>query len=99
MLYRYILYIIYYIDIYYIIHSKNCRAYNSFTSVASDRRIISVNIRLSLRANNKTSSKIKHYYSTRLKTDTETRFTFITKVNTEFEALHDTMYGYSFAIY
>ena len=43
---------------YYIINSKNCRAYNSFISVASDHRIISVNIILSLRANNKKSSKI-----------------------------------------
>ena len=45
---------------------------------------------MSLRGNNKKSSKIKHYDWTRLKTDTETRYTFITKVKTKFEALHDT---------
>ena len=69
---------------------KNRRAYNSFISVASDHRIISVNIRLSLRATNKKSSKIKHYDWARLKTDTETRDTFITIVKTKSEALQDT---------
>ena len=59
-------------------------------SVTSDHRIISVNIRLILRANNKKYSKIKHYDWARLKTDTETRYTFITKVKTKYEALHDT---------
>ena len=53
-------------------------------------RIISVNIRLSLRANNKKSSKIKHYDWARLLIDTKTRNTFITKVKTKFKALHDT---------
>ena len=32
---------------------KNCRAYNSFISAASDHRIISANIRLRLRKNNR----------------------------------------------
>ena len=32
---------------------KNCRAYNSFISIASDHRIISVNIKLCLSDNNK----------------------------------------------
>ena len=45
---------------------------------------------LSLRANNNKSSKIKHYDWVRLKTDTETRESFITKVKTKFEALQDT---------
>ena len=55
-------------QIYYIIINrklknsvKNCRAYNPFISVASYNCIISENIRLSLRANNNKSSKIKHY--------------------------------------
>ena len=63
---------------------------NLFISVASDHRIISVNIRLILRANNKKSSQIKHYDWARLKTDTETRDTFITKMKTKYEALNDT---------
>ena len=58
--------------------------------VLHHNRIISVNIRLSLRANNKRSSKIKHYDWARLKTDTETRYTFITKLKTKFEALRYT---------
>ena len=86
--------------------AKNCRAYNSFISVASDHHIIktsynlevigglgiiSANIRLSLRANNKQSSKIKHYDWEIFKTDTETRDIFITKVKTKFKALQDTI--------
>ena len=74
--------------IYYIINANKCRAYNSCISVAFDHRIISLNIRLIIRANNKKSSKIKHYDWARLKTNTETRYTFITQVKTKFEALH-----------
>ena len=73
-----------YIDIYYIINAKICRVYNSFISVAFDHRIISVNIRLSLRANNKKYSKIKHYDWSRLKTYVETLDPFITKVKNKF---------------
>ena len=40
---------------------KNCRAYNSFISVASDHRIVTANIQLSLRANTNKSSRIKPY--------------------------------------
>ena len=36
----------------------NCRAYNSFISIASDHRILSTEIKLSLRANKKKFSKI-----------------------------------------
>ena len=45
---------------------------------------------MSLRAYNNKSSKIKHYDWERVKTDKETRYTFITKVKTKFEALQDT---------
>ena len=72
--------------IYYIIinrkwnsSAKNCRAYNSYVSIASDHHILSANIRLNLRANNKKSSKIKQYDWIRLKIDTETQYNFITK--------------------
>ena len=41
--------------------AKNCRAYNSFASIASDHRIVSAQIKLSLRANKKKTSKNKPY--------------------------------------
>ena len=37
--------------------AKNCRSYHSFVSVASDHRIVSAQIRLTLRANKKTNNK------------------------------------------
>ena len=39
----------------------NCRAYKSFISIASDHRILSTEIKLSLRANKKKCSKNKPY--------------------------------------
>ena len=39
----------------------NCRAYNSFISIASDHRILSTKIKLSLKANKKKCSKNKPY--------------------------------------
>ena len=39
----------------------NCRAYNSFISVASDHRIVTANIQLLLRANKNKCSRIKPY--------------------------------------
>ena len=50
---------------------KNCRALNSFNSIASDHRIITADIKLSLRANKKKNSKCKPYDWTRLTHDTE----------------------------
>ena len=45
----------------YILYLNNTSyIYNSMISVTYDHRIISVNIRLILRANHKKSSKIKH---------------------------------------
>ena len=41
--------------------AKNCRAFNSFVSVASDHRVVSTQIRLSLRANKKKNSNISPY--------------------------------------
>ena len=42
--------------------AKNCRAYNSFISLASDHRIISAEILLCLRANKKKLCNNKPYY-------------------------------------
>ena len=41
--------------------AKNCRAHNSVISVASDHRIISAQIRLTLRANKKKKKNNKPY--------------------------------------
>ena len=49
------------------IYSNKYRVYNAFISVKSDHRIVSVNIRLRLIANNLKSSKIKLYDWARLK--------------------------------
>ena len=63
---------------------KNCRAYNSFNSISSDHRIISADIKLSLRANTKKNSKFKPCDWTRLTHDTEIRNAFIITVKTDY---------------
>ena len=55
----------------------NCRAYNYFISIASDHRILTTKIKLSLRANKKKCSKNKPYDWSRLKYDRELRNSFI----------------------
>ena len=70
--------------------AKNCRAFNSFVSVASDHRVVSTQIRLSLRANKKKNSNISLYDWTHLKDNPEIRNTFITRVKNRFAALQDT---------
>ena len=71
-------------QIYYIIINRkwknsamHCRSYNLFISIVSNHHIISVIIRLSLRANKKKSSTIKHYDWTSLQKDSEIRNTYI----------------------
>ena len=68
---------------------KNCRAYNSFNSIASDHRIITADIKLSLRANKKKNSKCKPYDWTRLTHDTEIRNAFIVTVKNRFLSLQN----------
>ena len=63
---------------------KNCRAYNSFISLASDHRIISADIRLCLRANKKKVCNNKPYDWTKLKQDTDIRSSFVTEVKNRF---------------
>ena len=70
--------------------AKNCRTFNSFVSVASDHRVVSTQIRLSLRANKKKNSNISPYDWTHLKDNSEIRNTFITRVKNRFVALQDT---------
>lgn len=70
--------------------AKNCRAFNSFVSVASDHHVISTKIRLKLRANKKKNSNTSPYDWTHLKDNPEIRNTFITRVKNKFAALQDT---------
>ena len=70
--------------------ATNCRAYNSFASIASDHRIVSAQIKLSLRVNKKKTSKNKTYDWSCLKNNTEIRKSFITKVKNRFEILLNT---------
>ena len=42
---------------------KNCKAYSNFSSIGSDHRIITVNIRLSLRSNVKQKKRINYDWS------------------------------------
>ena len=68
----------------------NCRAYNSFISIASDHRILSIKIKLSFKANKKKCSKNKLNDWSRLKYDRELRNSFITKIKNTFSVLQDT---------
>ena len=68
---------------------KNCRAYNSFNIISSDHRIITTDIKLSLRANTKKNSKCKPYDWTRLSHDTEIRNAFIITVKNRFLSLQN----------
>ena len=68
---------------------KNCGAYNSFVSVASDHRIVTAKIRLSLRANKKKRNNNIPYDWPTLKDDSDLRNTFIIRVNNRFTALQD----------
>ena len=47
--------------------SKNSRAYGSFESIASDHRIVSAHLKLSLRSNKKKTNKTPIYDLTTLK--------------------------------
>ena len=47
--------------------SKNCRAYGSFESIASDHRIVSAHLKLSLISNKKKTTKTPIYDWTTLK--------------------------------
>ena len=67
---------------------KNCRAYNSFITVASDHRIVTANIQLSLRANTNKSSRIKPY-DWNLKNNVDIRNKFIIEVKNRLKALQN----------
>ena len=68
---------------------QNCRAYTSFISVASDHRIVTANIQLSLRANKNKSCRIKPYDWSNLKNNADIRNKFIIEVKNRFEALQN----------
>ena len=66
---------------------KNCRAYNSFNSIASEHRIITANIKLSQRANKMKDRKCKPYDWATLQHDTKIRKELIITVKNCFSAL------------
>ena len=68
----------------------NCRAYNSFISVATDHRIVSAHIRLSLRANKTRKSNRKNFKWSELRNNSALRSSFVIKVQNRFEALQNT---------
>ena len=68
---------------------KNCRAYNSFNSIASDHRLITADIKLSLRGNKMKDRKCIPYYWATLQHDTKIRKEFIITVKNSFSALQN----------
>ena len=70
--------------------AKNCRAFNSFISVASDHRIISAKICLCLRANKKKLCQHKPFNWSTLKDDSDVRKSFITEVKNGYTVLQET---------
>ena len=72
-------------------NAKNCRAFNSFVSVASDHRAVSTQIRPSLRENKKKNSNTSPYDWTHLKDNPVPNTQhLITRVKNRFAALQDT---------
>ena len=71
--------------------AKNCRAYNSFVSAASDHRIVSTQIRLSLRANKKISSNVAPYDWSTLKINPKIHETFVIQLNNRFASLQESV--------
>ena len=69
--------------------AKNCRAFNSFISVASDHRIISAKICLCLRANKKKLCQNKPFNWSTLKDDSDVRKSFITEVKNGYTVLQE----------
>ena len=68
--------------------SKNCRAYGSFEIIASDHRIVSARLKLSLRSNKKKTIKTTIYEWTTLK-NPDIQKKFICEVLKKFENLND----------
>ncbi|XP_072033056.1 uncharacterized protein [Amphiura filiformis] len=72
---------------------KNCvintQAYNSFASTGSDHMIVTANIRLSLRANNKSPSKRVKYDWAKLATDPELQNRYTLEIKNRYSVLSD----------
>ena len=65
--------------------AKNARAYNLFISLASDNRIVSANIKMSIRKTIKKESKTKLYDWSSLNYDAKIKNTFITEVKIDIQ--------------
>lgn len=66
----------------------NCETYSSFQSINSDHRIVTAEIRLSLRANKAKQKEVPHDWS-KLRTDEGIKMTFTVEVKNRFDALQD----------
>lgn len=65
----------------------NCEAYNSFNLIGSDHRIVTAELRLSLRANKPRSNKRANYDWDKLRTDKTVRDAYTVEVQNRFEVL------------
>ena len=70
-------------------NTKNCREYDSFISVASDHRIVTYNIQLTLRANTDEYNRITSYNWSNLKNNADIRNKFMIEVKNRFDALQN----------
>ena len=67
----------------------NCEAYNSFEGVSSDHRIVTAEIRLSLRSNKKKTAKSPQYDWSTLKTNAEIQNKYNISVQNHFNILQN----------
>ena len=69
----------------------NSEAYSSFASIVSDHRIVTVKVRLSLRANSKSPPKKIKYNWNKLASDPDLQERYSVEVKNRFSALCETM--------
>ena len=67
--------------------ATNCQAYNSFTQIGSDHRVVVANLRLTLRAPKETRVRQKSYNWGLVVNDGEVRDSFTVEVKNRFTAL------------
>ena len=69
--------------------SLNCEAYNTFCSVASDHRIVTAKLRLSLRQSKSSNTKNVRYYWSRLPAENNIKELYTVEVYNQFQALQE----------
>ena len=63
---------------------KNCEAYNSFSSIGSDHRIITAKIKLSLRSNKKRTKRMTYDWSVLKNKNTSKAYSIMTETDLKF---------------